>query len=164
MIRPTLCGSARSAVVLFAAGLLILAGVDRAEAQEDWPLRCNLRTTGLSLQSGGFWLYFRGASAGFATRPPAKGECAWEDRGWREGEPSRLVWSADQDLISRVELDQENRANFLVMDSRASLEDRTTMANVFEAWKADGYIRVRVKRDGRNLIITRVVFTGNTPS
>jgi hypothetical protein len=42
---------------------------------------------------------FKGASQGASARRPERGECAWLDRGWRQGEPQMLTWAGDVDNV-----------------------------------------------------------------
>jgi hypothetical protein len=143
------------AVTLLLACLLVVPGT--IEAQQQWPLRCNLRTSTVRFFTRGFTLTFSGASVGTRVRQPATGECAWEDRGWGGDEPERLSFVADVDLMSAVEIDSENRFRNVAVQNAAPQVAREGLDLFVQAWVAGGAITFYVHRDGNLLRVGRIV-------
>ncbi len=50
------------------------------------PMRAEIDAAGASIV-----LFFRAGTVGAAQTPPAAGQCTWNDRGFRPGEPDRLI-------------------------------------------------------------------------
>ncbi len=148
MIHSSFSARYLPAVSIIVLGVLALAGTENVEAQtQDWPLKCNLRgTSRLSLDNDGFTLSFTGATAGVAQREPAPGECAWRDRGWREGEPQRIVWNSGEPLLARVAVAPDNTVITISLNQDARQDNRDAMALVWDAWQGEEYIIVRVFR------------------
>ena len=85
-----------SAFALLTTATLQLGGISNAQAQNSYVLTCKpggslyqyIRFEGGRISST---VYFKGGSEGAATRAPAPGECTWIDRGFRSGEPEKLL-------------------------------------------------------------------------
>jgi hypothetical protein len=140
--------------LLLACGLVLPGTV---EAQQDWPIRCNLRTTSIRFFDRGFSLDFSGASAGTRVRQPATGECAWEDRGWGADEPERLSFATDVPLLIGVDIDSENRFRNVVVVNAAPQVAREAVNLVAEAWVAGTAITFYVHRVGNTMRVGRIV-------
>lgn len=87
---------ANSAFAVFAACIVQAASTFPAAAQNTYVLTCKpggnmyqyLRFEGGRVTST---VYFKGGSQGAATQAPRPGECTWIDRGFRSGEPEKLL-------------------------------------------------------------------------
>ncbi|WP_114011281.1 hypothetical protein [Cohaesibacter intestini] len=96
MSRSMLTSSTFAATIALVGGLTI--GTN-AQAANDYVLMCNpgqqmqaVAGQRVSTQEAFATLTFRPASTGAAARAPRSGECAWSDRGFRPGEPNKLMF------------------------------------------------------------------------
>lgn len=97
----------RTPVLIFRTAMLVvgvLAGFSAPSTQAQprgFPLVCHGSTNQLAditFNNGGrpgisLAVRFKGASSAVSSRPPKPGECAWLDRGWRNGAPEVMLWT-----------------------------------------------------------------------
>jgi len=134
-----------------------LSGPADIQAQQTYVLRCNLRTERMWVWSFGFGLNFKGATAGFGTRAPMDGECAWRDRGWYQDEPQFLMWGDDHDsdaVFGTMLIDHNN-----VVVDRIWSDGGHPAAALFDMmmgeWDKRGIIEFRVFNDGKKMVVKR---------
>ncbi len=90
---------------------------------------------------------FRGGSAGAAVRPPRPGECTWIDRGFRRGEPTKLVYKENGSWVQSV--CSTNRCN-----TRTNSRSIQTLVSSVKNGRS---FQVHAHNDGRgNMVVTRV--------
>ena len=85
-----------STMMLAATTTIIGASAPSASARNSYVLTCKpggnmyqfLRLEGGRISST---VYFKGGSAGASVQAPRPGECTWIDRGFRNGEPEKLL-------------------------------------------------------------------------
>jgi hypothetical protein len=111
---------------------LALIGPSAVAAQQNWPVRCNLRTSSIFFDGKGFQLVFEGAAQGTRVRQPPEGQCAWEDRGWGSEEPETLTYSTQGSFI--VMLDRDNHLDWSIPNGRTTGAERAAMTAVTDAW------------------------------
>lgn len=128
-----------------------------ADAQQSYPLRCNLRGQALTVWADGFSMRFRGATASWQARPPRVGECAWADRGFRVDEPKVLQWRVeDRPIFGTVQLDSTGTLTQQIYAAGAG-DDALDLFNlVMEQWWQRGMLTFQVYRDGNVMKVTRV--------
>ena len=81
------------ALALAAAAILAAASAIPAAAQKSYPVVCKGGGNMMAEVSAGntVRVRFEPADTGASDAPPAAGECAWLDRGFRSGEPNNLL-------------------------------------------------------------------------
>ncbi len=86
----------RFIIICSLCALSLLLGPQLPEvdaARKSYPLVCR----GGGSMTGNFWpkgieFHFVGGSQGGSIRTPQPGQCTWLDRGFRTGEPRKIVW------------------------------------------------------------------------
>ena len=87
----------RKIVIGICLSVAIMSGAavfsKEATAQQAYPLTCNSggRMQGSFSADGTLSLIFAPGKAGTASSWPSPGTCSWRDRGFRNGEPTRLL-------------------------------------------------------------------------
>lgn len=148
---PTLSMSA----VVIAVGALV--GSHAGEAQQVYRLRCNLRGEGLTVWANGFSMRFRGARAGYQARAPMPGECAWGDRGFRDGEPERLQWTVEgRTIFGTLQLDANGTVTQPIYAGGGGDDELDLFNQVMDEWFKRGILNFHVYRDGNVMRVRRV--------
>lgn len=83
-------GNLRSLILALIGGLTGFPVVGAAAA-DGFPLVCNGNGMSVSSEGGNTIVFFLAGTAAAGTTPPGPGQCAWLDRPFRPGEPTRLV-------------------------------------------------------------------------
>lgn len=131
--------------IRIAVSALVLIGSTSLFAGEppSFPLTCN-GSTGFSVTFNKNFnelnIRFHGSEVGGTTRGPRPGECAWDDRGWRKGEPNVLFWRVPH---SDTALWFGTNAQILVASST-----NKGFQTLLSALKNNGMFRVMVHRVG----------------
>ena len=102
-------------------------------------------------RSGGsdLWIYFEKASSGATQRQPGAGECAWVDRALRETEPAKLLFTGDDQYISR--LDITGTSKFRIVGVQGN-----DLKYLLEAVTSGDLFYVRCRNTRQELTSTRV--------
>ncbi len=138
-----------------AAAALMLLSPGVAQGQQDWPLRCHLRTSSIQFGGHGFLMNFRGAAAASRDKEPGEGECAWEDRGWRSDEPMLLSFVTEGEYATMLGSDGQ-LMSLIGVNSNPPVAERQAMTRVAQAWRTGGLITFYVVNDGRAMKVTRI--------
>lgn len=90
---------------------------------------------------------FRGGMMGAAVRPPRPGECTWIDRGFRRGEPTKLIYKENGSWVQSV-------CNAHKCDTRTNSR---SIQSLMIAVRDKKTFQVHARNDGRgNMVVSRV--------
>jgi len=138
------------------ASLLVYFVGDVAQAQQTYPLLCNLRTESTSFLQSGFIFKFRHANYGYETRVPMVGHCAWRDRGFRDGEPKSVSWIVDETVFGSVVVNHMGEIQEIWEVSGRDSRDRQRMSLFVGSWRERSMLIFQVYRDKNTLKVTNI--------